>query len=119
MLGENFYYHEDDLLCDGIKVKNIVQKYSTPVFIYSELHIKENLNRINKAINGKQITVCYAVKANPALSILKLAGTENLGFDVVSEGEMRRVLASSPGTKKIVFSGVGKTDEEVFLTLLK
>ena len=118
MLGKNFYYQEDDLLCDGIKIENIVQKYSTPVFIYSELHIKENLNRINKAINGKQITVCYAVKANPALSILKLAGTENLGFDVVSEGEMRRVLAkSSPGPKKIVFSGVGKTDEEIRFAL--
>ena len=117
MLGKNFYYKEDDLLCDGIKIENIVQKYSTPVFIYSEPHIKENLNRINKAINGKQITVCYAVKANPALSILKLAGAENLGFDVVSEGEMRRVLASSPGPKKIVFSGVGKTDEEIRFAL--
>ena len=105
MLGKNFYYKENDLLCDGIKIENIVQKYSTPIFIYSELHIKENLNRINQAIKGKQITVCYAVKANPVLSILKLMGTGNLGFDVVSEGEMRRVLASSPGQKKIVFSG--------------
>ena len=116
MLGKNFYYQGGDLLCDGIKIKNIVQKYSTPVFIYSEPHIKENLNRINKAINGKQITVCYAVKANPALSILKLAGTENLGFDVVSEGEMRRVLKSSL-EPKIVFSGVGKTDEEIRFAL--
>ena len=117
MLGKNFFYREDDLLCDGIKIENIVQKYSTPIFIYSELHIKENLNRINRAIKGKQITVCYAVKANPALSILKLVGTGNLGFDVVSEGEMRRVLMSSPGPKKIVFSGVGKTDEEIRFAL--
>ena len=117
MLGKNFYYKENDLLCDGIKIENIVQKYSTPIFIYSELHIKENLNRINQAIKGKQITVCYAVKANPVLSILKLMGTGNLGFDVVSEGEMRRVLASSPGQKKIVFSGVGKTDEEIRFAL--
>ena len=117
MLGKNFFYKGDDLLCDGIKIENIVSKYPTPVFIYSELHIKENLNRINKAIKGKQITVCYAVKANPALGILKLAGTENLGFDVVSEGEMRRVLTSSPGPKKIVFSGVGKTDEEIRFAL--
>ena len=101
MLGKNFYYKENDLLCDGVKIESIVQKHSTPVFIYSEIHIKENLNRIRKAINGKQITVCYAVKANPALSILKLVGAENLGFDVVSEGEMRRVLASSPGPKKL------------------
>ena len=99
MLGKNFYYKEDVLLCDGIKIKNIVQKYSTPVFIYSEQHIKENLHQIKKAIGGKQITVCYAVKANPALGILKLVGAENFGFDVVSEGEMRRVLASSPGPK--------------------
>jgi len=117
MLGKNFYYKENDLLCDGVKIESIVQKHSTPVFIYSEMHIKENLNRIKKAINGKQITVCYAVKANPALSILKLAGAENLGFDVVSEGEMRRVLASSPQPKKIVFSGVGKTDEEIRFAL--
>ena len=117
MLGKNFCYKEDVLLCDGIKIEDIVQKYSTPVFIYSELHIKENLHQIKKAINGKQITVCYAVKANPALGILKLAGAENLGFDVVSEGEMRRVLASSPGPKRIVFSGVGKTDEEIRFAL--
>ena len=117
MLGKNFYYKEDVLLCDGINIKNIVQKYSTPVFIYSEQNIKENLHQIKKAMNGKQITVCYAVKANPALGILKLAGAENLGFDVVSEGEMRRVLASSPGPKKIVFSGVGKTDEEIRFAL--
>ena len=57
------------------------------------------------------------MKANPALGILKLAGAENLGFDVVSEGEMRRVLASSPGPKRIVFSGVGKTDEEIRFAL--
>ena len=56
MLGKNFYYQEDNLLCDGIKIENIVKKYSTPVFIYSELHIKENLQRINKAIKGKQIS---------------------------------------------------------------
>ncbi|MDA9689462.1 diaminopimelate decarboxylase [Betaproteobacteria bacterium] len=117
MRCKNFYYKDDELLCDGLKIKKIVQEYSTPVFIYSELHIRENLNQINKVINGKQITVCYAVKANPALNILKLAGTENLGFDVVSEGEMRRVLASSPGQKKIVFSGVGKTDEEIRFAL--
>ena len=53
MLGKNFYYKEDVLLCDGIKIENIVQKYSTPVFIYSEQHIKENLHQIKKAINGK------------------------------------------------------------------
>ena len=117
MLSKNFYYKEDNLLCDGIKIENIAQKYSTPVFIYSELHIKENLNRINNAINGRPITVCYAVKANPALRILKLAGAENLGFDVVSEGEMRRVLVSSHRPKKIVFSGVGKTDEEIRFAL--
>ena len=117
MLGKNFYYKEDNLLCDGIKIENIVQKYSTPVFIYSEVHIKENLRQIKKAINGKQVTVCYAVKANPALGILKLAAAEKLGFDVVSEGEMRRVLASSPGPKKIVFSGVGKSDEEIRFAL--
>ena len=56
------------------------------------------------------------MKANPALSILKLAGTKNLGFDVVSEGEMRRVLKSSP-EPKIVFSGVGKTDDEISFAL--
>ena len=117
LLSKNFYYKKNDLFCDGIKIADIVKEYHTPTFIYSESHIKNNLQQIKKATTGKEITVCYAVKANPSLSILKLAGMDRLGFDVVSEGEMRRVLISSPGPKQIVFSGVGKTNEEIEFAL--
>ena len=113
----NFYYKKNELFCDDVKVENIIKEYSTPAFVYSESHIKENLKQIKKGVDGKQVTVCYAVKANPSLHILNIIAREGLGFDVVSEGEMRRVMRSISEPKKIVFSGVGKADEEIRFAL--
>ena len=110
MIG--FNRKNNSLYVDEVLLSELASDYGTPSYIYSAKLIKENFERYSKSLRSKDLT-CYAVKANPNIEILKLLNEIGSGFDVVSANEIKRTLLAGADSSKIVFSGVGKTIEEI------
>ncbi|HUA15377.1 MAG TPA: diaminopimelate decarboxylase [Verrucomicrobiae bacterium] len=103
---------------EGIPLLTLARKYGTPLYVYSTATIAERYAAFDNAFRGLPHTICYSVKANSNLTILRLLAQKGAGFDVVSGGELKRVLAASrKSAAKVVFSGVGKTREELTAAL--
>lgn len=106
------------LHCDRVPLHTLAQRFDTPLYVYSARMIRERLVTFDRAFRGIPHTVCYSVKANSNLGILRLLAKLDAGFDVVSGGELERVLRVDRRlAKKVVFSGVGKTREEMLAAL--
>lgn len=102
------------LHCGAVSLDFVAKKYGTPLYVYSADQIAERLRMFNDALSARDHLVCYAVKANSSLAILKLLAGLGAGFDIVSGGELERVLAAAPeAAARVVFSGVGKTAAEI------
>ena len=102
------------LRCEGIPLPNLAERFGTPLFVYSAGMIRERVRALQKAFRGVEHAICYSVKANSNLSILGMLRRLGCGFDVVSGGELERVLrADRRAAKRVVFSGVGKTAAEI------
>ncbi len=102
------------LACDGVSLETLARRFGTPLYVYSADAIEERLRMFEQALAGREHLVCYAVKANSSLAILKLLARRGAGFDIVSGGELVRVLAAAPeAAGRVVFSGVGKTAAEI------
>lgn len=113
-----FTYHNNALHCERIPVEKLAQKYGTPLYVYSATAIRERYRILDRAFRPVPHTICYSVKANSNLSILQLMAKLGAGFDIVSGGELERVrIAQRKALKKVVFSGVGKTVDELRLGL--
>jgi diaminopimelate decarboxylase len=109
-----FTYRKRALHCDAADVSTLAQKYGTPLYVYSAAQILERFQLFEHAFANRAHTICYAVKANSSLAILRLLATAGAGFDIVSGGELERVRkAHKPALKKVVFSGVGKQIWEI------
>jgi diaminopimelate decarboxylase len=110
---DHFHYKEGELFAEEVALKDVAERYGTPIFIYSkatlERHAKAYINSFN-TMNG---LVCFSVKALSNISILKALKNSGCGFDIVSGGELHRVLLAGADSKKIVFSGVGKSKIEM------
>lgn len=106
------------LCCDDIPLPRLAERYGTPLYVYSASTIRERLFAFQHAFRKAPHTVCYSVKANSNLAILRLLAGMDCGFDVVSGGELERVLrADKRAARRVVFSGVGKTREEMVAAL--
>lgn len=106
------------LHCGGVSLDSLARRFGTPLYVYSADQIVERLGLFQEAFAGREHLVCYAVKANSALAILKLLAERGAGFDIVSGGELERVLAAAPeAAGRVVFSGVGKAAAEIDLAL--
>ncbi|MGD0158277.1 MAG: diaminopimelate decarboxylase [Terracidiphilus sp.] len=102
------------LACGGVSLETLARRFGTPLYVYSADAIEERLRMFEQALTGREHLVCYAVKANSSLAILKLLAARGAGFDIVSGGELVRVLAAAPeAAGRVVFSGVGKTAAEI------
>ncbi|HTM18011.1 MAG TPA: diaminopimelate decarboxylase [Terracidiphilus sp.] len=102
------------LYCDRISLEALARQYGTPLYVYSADQIVERLRLFQNAFAGREHLVCYAVKANSSLAILKLLADQGAGFDIVSGGELARVMAAAPkAAGRLVFSGVGKSADEI------
>ncbi|XP_065215538.1 diaminopimelate decarboxylase-like [Planococcus citri] len=106
-----FTYRDNELYIEDVKVDEIAKKINTPTYCYSLKTIRDNFNSFYQSLPG--FLICFAVKSNSNLSILKIIGQLGGGADVVSEGEIRLALAAGIPPEKIVFSGVGKTASEI------
>jgi diaminopimelate decarboxylase len=109
-----FVYEGDELYCEGVRLDNLAARYQTPLYVYSATAIRERYRILDYAFSHARHTICYSVKANSNLSILRQLGRLGAGFDIVSGGELERVRhAYAKAVKKVVFSGVGKTEDEL------
>jgi diaminopimelate decarboxylase len=107
-----------ELHCDDVALTKLAERYGTPLYVYSATTIRKRLAAFEQAFRSIPHTICYSVKANSNLSILRLLAWQGCGFDVVSGGELERVLAADRrAAKKIVFSGVGKSRTEMTAAL--
>jgi diaminopimelate decarboxylase len=102
------------LHCGKVSLEVLARRYGTPLYVYSADQILERLGLFQQSLAGRDHLVCYAVKANSALAILKLLAGRGAGFDIVSGGELERVLTAAPeAAGRVVYSGVGKTTAEI------
>ena len=108
---------DDALWCEGVPLARIAEAVGTPTYVYSRATIERHVRVFNEAWDGIDHRMCFAVKACSNLAILSLRARLGVGFDLVSEGELRRVLAAGGDPSRIVFSGVGKTERELRFAL--
>src|SRR5215469_3475280 len=113
-----FEYRKGELYCEQTPLRQLADEYGTPLYVYSANTIRDRYRTFDSSFSGAPHTICYSVKANSKLTILRLLARLGAGFDIVSGGELERVrLADRRALKKIVFSCVGKTADELKLAL--
>jgi diaminopimelate decarboxylase len=108
-----FNYRDGELFAEGVALSAIAERFGTPTYVYSRAHIEAQYLAFADALSGMPHLVCFAVKANSNLGVLNVLARLGAGFDIVSRGELERVLAAGGQADKIVFSGVGKTREDM------
>src|ERR1700686_5103238 len=108
-----FHYGEHALYCEGVALAEIAARVDTPCYVYIAAAILENFRAYDQTFGTAPHTICYAVKANGNLAMLRLLAKAGAGFDLVSGGELIRVLKAGGDPSKVVFSGVGKTAGEI------
>ena len=113
----SYQYVNNVLHFDGVALPALAQTYGTPLYVYSESALSDAFKAYEQAFAANQPLICYAVKANGNLSVLKHFAALGSGFDIVSGGELQRVLAAGGDAGKVIFSGVGKSRDEIKLAL--
>ncbi len=108
-----FNYRDGELFAEGVALSAIAERFGTPTYVYSRAHIEAQYRAYADALSGLPHLVCFAVKANSNLGVLNVLARLGSGFDIVSRGELERVLAAGGQPDRIVFSGVGKTREDM------
>ncbi len=109
----HFTYRDDHLYAEGLSIDELADQYGTPLYIYSRSGLEQNWQAFHQALGNYPHLICYAVKANSNLAILKILADLGSGFDIVSQGELERVLMAGGDPTKIAFSGVGKSSVEI------
>jgi diaminopimelate decarboxylase len=112
-----FKYHRNELFAEDVAVKALADKYGTPLYIYSYNTLLRHFRAYSDAFNDYPHIICFALKANPNISILRLFAKYGGGADIVSGGELYKALKAGIPSQKIVYAGVGKTEEEIRLSL--
>ncbi len=113
----HFHYSGSDFQCESVDLAAVAKLYSTPTYVYSASTMEDNYRRLQRGLAGLDAQLCYAMKANSNIAILRHFANLGAGFDLVSGGEIRRVLAAGSNLKSSVFAGVGKTEAEIKLAL--
>ncbi len=113
----HFFQLDGVLHAESTALPAIAEQFGTPTYVYSKAALLDNFNAFADACAGRDALVCYAMKANSNLAILDLLARQGAGFDIVSGGELLRVLAAGGDPRKVIFSGVGKTVDEMRLAL--
>ena len=113
----HFFQLDGVLHAESTALPRIAEQFGTPTYVYSRTALLDNFNAFSAACTGRDALVCYAMKANSNLAILDLLARQGAGFDIVSGGELLRVLAAGGDPRKVIFSGVGKSADEMRLAL--
>jgi diaminopimelate decarboxylase len=115
----DFRYVGNKLFCEGVAVESLAKKHGTPLYVYSQRTLTEHFRRLDAALAPLDHLICFAMKANSNLSVLRTIANLSGGFDIVSGGELRRVIAAGGDPRKCVFAGVGKIESEIEFALHK
>ena len=107
------YYSDNQLTIENTPIHRIIENVGTPAYVYSQQTLLNNYQQLTNAFKQQPHTVCYAVKANSNLHLLRLLAEAGSGFDVVSLGELQRVIEAGGSAQKTIFSGVAKTEFEL------
>ena len=114
---DHFNYKGDSLYCEDVAISTLAETYGTPLYVYSRATLERHWHAFDDALAGREHLICYAVKANSNIAVLNVLARLGSGFDIVSSGELQRVLRAGGDPSKIVFSGVGKQAHEMALAL--
>jgi len=115
----DFAYQGKRLYCERVAIESLARKHGTPLFVYSQSTLENHYRKLDEALAPVDHLICYAMKANSNLAVMRTLANLGSGFDIVSGGELRRVIAAGGDPKKCTFAGVGKTEEEITLALRK
>ena len=110
---DHFNYRNGELYAEDVAVADIAERFGTPAYIYSRATLERHYRAYDEALKNRPHLVCYAVKANSNLAVLNVLARLGAGFDIVSAGELERVLRAGGDAGKVVFSGVGKQEWEM------
>ena len=108
-----FQYKNNQLMAENLPVKQLAEQFGTPLYVYSRATLERHWHAFNNAFDEHPHLVCFAVKSNPNIAILNVMAKLGSGFDIVSQGELERVLAAGGDAAKVVFSGVAKSHQEI------
>src|SRR5271170_800181 len=115
----DFRYVGNRLFCEGVEVESLAQKFGTPLYVYSQRTLTDHFQKLDSALAPLDHLVCFAMKSNSNLAVLRTLASLGGGFDIVSGGELQRVIAAGGNPRKCVFAGVGKTEAEIEFALKK
>ena len=113
----DFRYVGNKLCCEGVAVETLVRRFGTPLYVYSQRTLTEHFRALDRALGGLEHLVCFAVKSNSNQSVLRVLAKLGSGFDIVSGGELQRVIAAGGDPRRCAFAGVGKTESEIEFAL--
>src|SRR3990167_7773601 len=109
----DFLFKNGELHCEDVRVQDIAKKVGTPFYLYSHHTLVDHFTKIKKAFAPVNPLICFAMKSNSNLAVLKTLVNEGAGLDIVSQGELMKALKAGVNPKKIVFASVGKTEQEI------
>ena len=112
-----FHYIGNKLHCEGVGLDSLVKKFGTPLYVYSQATLEDHFHKLDRAMKPVDHMVCFAVKANSNLSVLRTLANCGSGFDIVSTGELMRVIKAGGDPTKCVFAGAAKTEKEIEFAL--
>ena len=113
----DFRYIGKKLYCEGVAVEALARRFGTPLYVYSQHTLSDHFQKLDRAMSPVEHLVCFSVKSNSNLSVLRTLTNLGSGFDIVSGGELRRVMAAGGDPRRCVFAGVGKTEDEIEFAL--
>ena len=113
----SFRYVGKELSCEGVSLAALARKHGTPLYVYSQATLEDHFGKLDAALAPLDHLICYAMKANSNQAVMRVLANAGAGFDTVSEGELRRVIAAGGDPAKCVFAGVGKTEAEIEFAL--
>jgi diaminopimelate decarboxylase len=113
----DFHYAGNRLFCEGVSVESLARKFGTPLYVYSQRTLTGHFQKLDAALSSVNHLVCFSVKSNSNRSALRALANLGSGFDIVSGGELQRVIAAGGNPRRCVFAGVGKTDDEIEFAL--
>jgi diaminopimelate decarboxylase len=113
----DFRYVGNKLFCEGVAIETLAKKFGTPLYVYSQRTLTDHFQKLDSALASLDHLVCFAMKSNSNLAVLRTIANLGGGFDIVSSGELQRVIAAGGDPRKCVFAGVGKTEAEIEFAL--
>src|SRR5437870_2836348 len=113
----DFHYIDGKLYCERVSIESLVKKFGTPLYVYSQHTLSDHYRKLDTALADLDHLICFAMKSNSNQGVLRVLANLGSGFDIVSEGELRRVLAAGGDPTKCIFAGVGKTESEITYAL--